>query len=184
MLPNGRAKRLIPPGSRALSKLGINDAAAPSHVRGILESEPAAGDIKSKISTWIQELPDWLLHLCDAHLSMNILGIKRPSCSESVFEFKLAKSDKNAWPLLPQGVLEPNQSNRYRFEMSLEEAMRYLDISGKPEEGWTRHERRFIRDIDARALTSVLDSMRKRSKRQATRMMVRARRASGNEDDE
>jgi hypothetical protein len=89
--------------SRALSKLGINDAAAPSHVRGILEREPPAGDIKSKISTWIQELPDWLLHLCRAHLSMSVLGIKHPPFSESVFELKLAERDKNAWPDLPQG---------------------------------------------------------------------------------
>jgi hypothetical protein len=122
--------------SRALSKLGTNDAAAPSHVRGILETEPPAGDIKSKISSRIQELPDWLLYFCFANVSMNLLGIHRQRLSESVLELKLAKSDQNVWPNLPQGVLERrhDQSNRSYFNMSWGRNQRFA-TARRPEPG-------------------------------------------------
>src|ERR1700694_4905859 len=45
---------------RALSKLGGSDALALFHLREILEREPPAGDIKSKISTRVRQMPDWL----------------------------------------------------------------------------------------------------------------------------
>jgi hypothetical protein len=84
---------------------------------------------------------------------MNLLGIHRQPLSESVLALKLVKSDESAWPDLPQGVLERrhNQSKRPRFNMSLDESMHYLDIRRKPEEEWTRHERRFIQEMHSRA---------------------------------
>jgi hypothetical protein len=52
---------------RALSKLGHVEAAALNRIRGILEGEPPAGDIKSKISARVRQMPEWLLDLCDAY---------------------------------------------------------------------------------------------------------------------
>ena len=45
---------------RALSKLRGDEAASIKHLRGMLEKEPPAGDIKLKISTWVGQMPDWL----------------------------------------------------------------------------------------------------------------------------
>src|SRR6266849_911847 len=56
---------------RALSKLGGDEAIALLRLRRILETEPPAGDIKSKISTRIRQVPDWLCYFCFARVSTN-----------------------------------------------------------------------------------------------------------------
>ena len=80
------------------------------------------------------------------------------------------KSDRYAWPLLPQEMLERRrdygeqyrirQDEQYRImkEMSLKELMSYVRIRGKPENEWTRHEHQFVENMLARApSTRVLD---------------------------
>jgi hypothetical protein len=69
---------------RALSKLGHVERVALDRIRRILEGEPPAGDIKSKISARVRQMPDWLLDLCDARLSMGVLGIEAPPHSKRV----------------------------------------------------------------------------------------------------
>ena len=138
--------------SRALSKLGGHEAFALLQLRKMLEEDPFDGRSKSKLSNLLQEIPEWLLNFCEAYISMNLLGLEHPQWSESVSELTLAKSDKNAWPYLPQGVPERRHKGR-NLAISLEESKNYLDISRKPQEEWTRHERRFIREIRARALS-------------------------------
>ena len=139
---------------RALSKLGCLKAerVALWRVRDILEAEPPAGDIKSKISARVRQMPDWLLYLCAAFFSTNALGIEAPPRPKSASELKLSPSDCKAWPFLPQGVLVPRGKRERSFldEMSVEEHLEHLDILQRPEEKRTRRERRFLDDIYAR----------------------------------
>src|SRR5258708_42442 len=106
---------------RARSKLGCLKAerVALWRVRDILEAEPPAGDIKSKISARVRQMPDWLLDLCLARLSMIL--IEAPPLPKSASELKPSISDIKAWPFLPKGVLVPRRSERsFLDEMSFE----------------------------------------------------------------
>jgi hypothetical protein len=93
---------------RALLKLGVDEASSVMHLRGILEKESPDGDIKSQITTWVGQSPDWLRLLCFANISMNVLGLEAPRLLYDSFKLWATKSDEHAWPLLPQGMLEPN----------------------------------------------------------------------------
>jgi hypothetical protein len=142
---------------RALSKLGSTEKMSLIVLRGTLEREPPAGDVKSKISTWVRQVPEWLRYFCLANVSMRLLGLEDPPLSERCSKFRHATSDGSAWPLLPQGLLEPRRDygEQYRFvdEMSSEDLHSYLEIREKPEHEWTRHEHRFIREIQDREPT-------------------------------
>jgi hypothetical protein len=140
------------PDGAVKSKPGWHEAITRLQLRDVFGEDPPDGRFKSKLSNRLREIPEWLLHFCEAYLSMSILGLEHPQWSESVSELTLAKSDKNAWPCLPQGVPERRHKGR-KLAISLEESKNYLDISRKPQEEWTRHERRFIREIRARALS-------------------------------
>jgi hypothetical protein len=136
---------------RALSKLGCLKAerVALWRVRDILEAEPPAGDIKSKISARVRQMPDWLLDLCLARLSMILIGA--PPLPKSASELKPSISDIKAWPFLPKGVLVPRRSERsFLDEMSFEELDLHFDIIQRPEQQRTRHERRFLDEVLAR----------------------------------
>jgi hypothetical protein len=150
---------------RALSKLDperfrvfgrADEEFALLRMREILEKEPPVGEIKSKICSRIGKVPDWLRYFCGASISTSLLGMEHHPLPQNVFKLKPAKSDRDAWPYLPQGVLEPrgDQSSReltrFMHEMSLEELISYLDIRRKPEHEWTRHEHRFIEEMHAR----------------------------------
>jgi hypothetical protein len=145
---------------RALSKLGHVEAVALDRIRGILEGEPPAGDIKSKISARVRQMPDWLLDLCNARLSMGVLGIEAPPVPKSASELKQSRSDREAWPFLPQGVLVPCGKRERSFldEMSVEELLLYCDIRRTPEEQRTRHEHRFLDEMHARDPKTRVDS--------------------------
>jgi hypothetical protein len=94
---------------RALSKLGIDEASSIKHVRRILEKESPNGDFKSEFCTWVGQMPDWLRYLCVANISMNILKLEVPLPPLSLLhKLSLTTSDMDAWPLLPQGMLEPS----------------------------------------------------------------------------
>jgi hypothetical protein len=93
---------------RALSKLGIDEASSVKHVRRILEKESLDDDIKSEFCTWVGQMPDWLRYLCAADISMNVLKLEVPLSPLSLLDkLSLTKSDMDAWPFLPQGMLEP-----------------------------------------------------------------------------
>jgi hypothetical protein len=153
--PLARANR------RALSKLGHVEAVALKRIREILEGEPPAGDINSKISARVRQMPDWLLDLCDARISMNVLGIEAPPLPNGASELEQSKSDRDAWPFLPQGVLVPGRKREPSFldEMSSEELLLYCDIGRRPEEQRTRHEQRFLDEMHARGPMLRFDSM-------------------------
>jgi hypothetical protein len=153
--PLARANR------RALSKLGHVEVVALKRIREILEGEPPAGDIKSKISARVRQMPDWLLDLCDARLSMGVLGIEAPPPSKSTSELQQSRSDRKAWPFLPQGVLVPRGKHERSFldEMSVAELVLYCDIGRRPEEQRTRHEQRFLDEMHARGPMLRFDSM-------------------------
>jgi hypothetical protein len=146
---------------RALSKLGDVEAFALKRIRGILKREPPAGDIKSKISARVRQMPDWLLDLCDARISMNVLGIKAPPLPNGASELEQSKSDREAWPFLPHGVLVPRRKREPSFldEMSFEELLLYPYIRRMPEEQRTRHEQRFLGEMHARGPMPRFDSM-------------------------
>ncbi len=139
---------------RALSKLGCLKAerVALWRVRDILEAEPPAGDIKSKISARVRQMPDWLLDLCLARLSMIL--IEAPKLPKSASELKPSISDIKAWPFLPRGVLVPRGKHEHERsflnEMSVEELLLHFDIIQRPEQQRTRHERRFLDEVRAR----------------------------------
>src|SRR5262245_21945554 len=120
-------------------------------LRRILESEPPVEELKSKISTWVLQMPEWLRLLCWTNFSMRLLGLDYPPLSQDVLKLTCAKSDRHAWPLLPQGILEPRPDHGNQFEMSLEEITTYLRIIKKPQEQRTRREHRFCKYI--RSLT-------------------------------
>jgi hypothetical protein len=91
----------------------------------------------------------------------------RPGCAAGL-ELKIARSDRNTWPDLPQGVLEPRdpkfrrQQDSFIDKMSSAQLASYLDIRWKPEEEWTRHEHRFVDEMHA------LDSMPESKKKKRT----------------
>jgi hypothetical protein len=124
-------------------------------LRRILEREPpAAEDLKSKISTWVRQMPDWLRYLCLADLSMRLLGLEPPPLSHDMLKLKCAKSDNDAWPSLPEGILvpRPDYGDQFRYieKMSPEELIVYYTISKKAEQEWTRREHRFMAKMLAR----------------------------------
>jgi hypothetical protein len=141
---------------RALTKLGTPEGVALVRLRENLEREPPAGDIKTKISARLRQIPNWLIYFCSVKVSMDVLGIKGPALPKKyVLNLKVPKSDRDAWPFLPQGVLEPRRDqilgkrfystmSRFYSTMSLEELWTYIEIRRRPEEEWTRHEHRFV----------------------------------------
>jgi hypothetical protein len=165
--------------SRALAKLGTHEGVALVRLRENLEREPPAGDIKSKISARLRQLPDWLIYFCSAKVSMDVLGIKRSVVPKKyVLNLKVMKSDRDRWPFLPQGILEPRRDqilgkrfystlSRFYSTMSSEELWAYIEIHRRPEEEWTRHEHRFVhamidRDLSMEALGSMIEPEPKR----------------------
>jgi len=113
---------------RGLLKLGVDEGAAVNEMRRILKEESARGkyqvpyvavtaesirrlraqnDIKPQISKWVGQMPDWLRHLCVADISMVVLGLQPPKSALDVLKLWPTDSDFSAWPLLPQGKLEP-----------------------------------------------------------------------------
>ena len=140
--------------SRALSKLGHSEQAALARVRQLVEREPPPGDIRSKIVARIQQAPDWLRFLCRARRSIQLLDIEASPYPEIMFELlEVSKSDRDRWPLLPQGVLEPRpprDPDDFLNKMSLEELLAYAEIHERPEEEWTRHEHRFVHAMMSR----------------------------------
>jgi hypothetical protein len=144
---------------RALSKLGHVEAVALKRIREILEGEPPAGDINSKISARVRQMPDWLLNLCGARISMNVLGIEAPPVPNGASELQRSKSDRKTWPFLPQGVLVPRKREpSFLDEMSVEELILYPHILRRPEEQRTRHEQRFLDEMHARDPRTGVDS--------------------------
>jgi hypothetical protein len=129
---------------RALSQLGGTDSIALVKLRLRLEQEPPTGDIRSKISQRLREIPDWLHHLCWTLASTKTLGI-----DFHVPAGRYKPTGLRAWPFLPHGILIPDDLEVPRFlqEMSLEEVVRYRDLLLKPEVDWTRHERRFVQEM-------------------------------------
>jgi hypothetical protein len=116
----------------------------------ILLKETPAGNFESIISAELIKMPNWLLDFCLAKFSMQLLGIEHEP-SETI---EAVKADLDAWLFLPQGVPQrcDNKTDQSDFRMSLEESRRALEIASKPKEEWTRHERRFHREMTARQL--------------------------------
>jgi hypothetical protein len=120
---------------RGLLKLGIDEGAAVNHMRRLLKEERgsekthwpyvplteesfsrfiAHNNIKPQISKWVMQMPDWLLYLCAANISMSVLGLKRPMLAPDVFKLWFnTKSDLDAWPSLPQGMLGPRPEHMW-----------------------------------------------------------------------
>ena len=133
---------------RALKQIGGRDKLALLKLRWKLEAEPPTGDIRSKISQGLREIPDWLHHLCCTTKSTRILGIDFHLLPGGHYK----PTGMKAWPFLPRGILTPldrEYRNVARFlqEMSLEDVVRYTEILKKPEENWTRHERQFVQEV-------------------------------------
>jgi hypothetical protein len=136
---------------RALSKLGVDERLLPNHLRGILEREPPAGDIKSKIAAGVRQTPDWLQHLCFTALSMNLIGFEPTQLAEAVLKLQPTRSDRNCWPWLPQGILVPlpdlGEQARFLDALSVDEVYTFLRIWNTPEHERTRHERRLLSEM-------------------------------------
>jgi hypothetical protein len=123
--------------------------------RRTLEREQPNGNMKQKISAWVNQMPDWLRYLCDTGMSMVLLNPKSQPLPEDIRrKFRRTKSDELAWPNLPQGMLQPRPAadEHFRFveRPSVEEALSALRIYEKPKREWTRRERRFIDELFAR----------------------------------
>jgi len=130
----------------------MTEATALEHLRRILEREQPADGIRSKLSTWVRQMPDWLRYLCRTGFSMRILGLETPPLSNEVLKLQWKKSDWYAWPQLPREMLEPGSGEQCGFvdEMSWDELLAYQSIIEKPEEEWTRLEHRFVQAMFAR----------------------------------
>jgi hypothetical protein len=128
---------------RALSKLEVNEVSSLNHMRRILEGEPPAGDIKSKISTSLRQMPYWLRYRCGADLSMQLLGLKIPPLPKEVNK----SAAREAW-FKPR----PDHDEPYRFlkEPSMKELTRYFTIMEKPEDKRTLREHKFIEALVTR----------------------------------
>jgi hypothetical protein len=131
---------------------GLNEADVFSHLRRLLRSESASGDIKSEFCTCVSRMPDWLRHLCFVEHSMEILGLEATPLSEDMRKLRPNGTDWAAWPRLPEGILEPcpedgEQRRSFLDEMSPEEQTSFLSIMHKPLHELTRHEHRFVREM-------------------------------------
>lgn len=137
----------------SLLRIISDDGVLPESMREVLEGEPPAGDIRTKILTEIGRMPYWLRRLCSTDLSMRLLGLEIPPIPED-FKLKPSKSDWEAWPSLPQGTLQPRRHYgadlRFIEQMSPEELTSFIAIWNKPQDEWTRQELRFIREMRAR----------------------------------
>jgi hypothetical protein len=137
------------------------DSLALAHFRGILEREPPDRDIKQKISAWVNQMPDWLRHLCDTTFSTGLLKLESPPLSQDMRKFRRTESDQRAWPMLPQGMLQPpsaiDEQIRSFEHISAKEALSLLKIYEKPQWDWTRRERRFLDEIFARNVSARFD---------------------------
>jgi hypothetical protein len=119
----------------------------------ISKSQPPAEHVKSKISTWVRQMPYWLHYFCFTSLSMKLLGLDLPAPADKDKDvLKLWPSQWDTWPWLPQGILEPRPDYSFFEEMSAEEAETSFTICKNPEEERTRHEHRFIEEVFTRPL--------------------------------
>jgi hypothetical protein len=129
--------------------------------RRTLEREQPAGNMKQKISAWVNQMPDWLRHLCDTGMSMVRLNLKSQPLPEDIRKFRRTESDERAWPNLPQGMLQPPRAANEHFrvvgKLSVEEAYSILRICEKPKREWTRRERRFNDELIARHYVPTRD---------------------------
>jgi hypothetical protein len=129
--------------------------------RRTLEREQPDGNMKQKISAWVNQMPAWLRHLCHTGISMVLLNLESQPLPEDICEFRRTESDERAWPNLPQGMLQPppaaNEYFRFVGKPSAEEAWSALRIYEKPKREWTRRERRFIDELFARHFVPTRD---------------------------
>jgi hypothetical protein len=140
---------------RALSKLRVDEQLLPNHLRGILEREPPAGDIKSKIAAGVRQTPDWLQHLCFTGVSMKLIGFEPTQVAQDLLKLQPTRSDRDCWPWLPQGILVPlrdlgeevRQRARFFDALSVDELYTFLRIWNTPERERTRHERRLLGEM-------------------------------------
>src|SRR6266478_2422792 len=98
-------------------------------------------------------MPDWLRRLCVTNRSMTILGLEVLPLSDDVLKLQCKKSDRYAWPHLPQkclsfGSITANDIASWSKCPGKSEST--SGESGKPEEEWTRLEHRFVEEMFAR----------------------------------
>jgi hypothetical protein len=124
--------------------------------RRTLEREQPAGNMKHKISAWVNQMPAWLRYLCDTGMSMVLLSLESHPLPEDIRKFRRTESDERAWPNLPQGMLQPRPAANVG-KASAEEAWSALRIYEKPRREWTRRERRFIDELIARDFVPTRD---------------------------
>jgi hypothetical protein len=111
---------------RALPQIEGRDKVALFRLLRRLEAEPPAGDIESKISQRLREIPDWLHHLCCTITSTKILGIDFHLPPGGPYK----PTGLSAWPFLPKGILIPEDREVPHFlkDMSSEEIERLSKI--------------------------------------------------------
>jgi hypothetical protein len=167
-LESDRSEPLEIPTSRALltplyRKLERNDPLYVKYLDSIFKSDPPAEHVKSKIFTWVRQMPYWLRYFCFTDFSMRLLGLDPSTLSIEEVKLYPSMSDRNSWPWLPEGRLEPlpdYQIDLFRFikKIPMEAAITYLTIDKKPEKEWTRSEHRFVEQMFAGYWsTQVLD---------------------------
>jgi hypothetical protein len=128
-----------------------------------LKSDQPDGNLDTRSSTLVQEMPYWLYFLCDVAKSVALLQL--PERPEVEFHFVVTNADKRAWPELPQGVLEPRAPEQKsdlnllseEIDMTLEEAMEIRRIREKPEKRWLRSERKFFWEVAWRGAPRFLN---------------------------
>jgi hypothetical protein len=125
-----------------------------------LKNEHPDGNIDKRFSALIQEMPYWLYVLCD--VARSVAELQLPERPQVEFHFAVTNADKDAWPALPQGVLEP-RAPQEQFDlngkpnMTIEEALEIIRITAKPENRWLRSERKFFREVTRRMAPRVLN---------------------------
>jgi hypothetical protein len=91
--------------------------------------------------------PPWLLRFTQAFKTAQALGIKLPDLSGTPHRGHLGFREGNKWPELPKGTLQAGDPISELTMLTPEQNSQLFELLEKPEEEWTRHERRLYREI-------------------------------------
>jgi hypothetical protein len=107
-------------------------------------------EIKEKLAADLPQVPDWLRFYCFVDFTTRLLDMIIPIDVEATTKWARGRDGLRVWPLLPTGTLMPRSvdepQNRYSW-LSVEECLRIVEVTSRPEDEWTRRETLFMREI-------------------------------------
>src|SRR5262249_44974678 len=116
--------------------------------------------------------PPWLLKFTNAFVTARARGIKLPDLSDAPPAGYLGVLEGLKWPHLPKGTLQAGDRHP-AAENAAEEARQLLALLHRPDEEWSRQDRRFMRELISRIREEELAGSSKRAKATAAKSRTR-----------